>query len=177
MRWKKMEGFGGRYSISDCGEIYSHTRNTIMRQHSNKDGYKRIFLVDESGGRRGYYVHRLVAKEFCGGFSEGLEINHKDLDRGNNNYTNLEWVTRLENVRYSVDRGNISTIKAVEATKKPIVRLSIDGEFMSKYDSIQEAVEKYSIDQSSISKVCMKQRNTAGGYIWRYKDEYDRDLL
>lgn len=177
MRWKNLEGFGSRYSISDCGEVYSHTLKSIMSQHYNKHGYKRIFLIDECGDRRGYYVHRLVAETFCVGFSEELEVNHKDLNRGNNHYTNLEWATRLENIRYSVDRGTISTKKAVETLKRPIVKLSPRGEYVSEYGSIQEAVNKYSIDQSSISKVCMKQRKTAGGYVWRYKEDYERELL
>lgn len=49
-----------------------------------------------------YTVHRLVARAFLADtYREGLEVNHKDGNRHNNNVDNLEWCTRRENEQHS----------------------------------------------------------------------------
>lgn len=54
------------------------------------------------------YVHRLVAMVFVPGYGDDLEVNHKDLDKSNNTYTNLEWVTKSENHKHRcVSKPNI----------------------------------------------------------------------
>ena len=45
-------------------------------------------------------VHSLVANAFVPGKFEGAEINHKDTNKENNCWDNLEWVTRKENQYY-----------------------------------------------------------------------------
>ena len=59
----------------------------------NQDGYPCY------GG--GVPVHMYVAHAWVDGWFEGAEINHKDFDRTNYNADNLEWVTHIDNVRYS----------------------------------------------------------------------------
>lgn len=43
--------------------------------------------------------HRIIALLFCRGYKPELVVDHIDLNRSNNNYTNLEWVTSEENIR------------------------------------------------------------------------------
>lgn len=47
--------------------------------------------------QRQFFVHRLVASAYCDGYDPLLTVNHKDGNKLNNHYTNLEWVTRSEN--------------------------------------------------------------------------------
>jgi len=49
--------------------------------------------------RRG--VHRMVWESFKGRIENRLEINHKDLDRANNQLNNLELTTHRENVNHA----------------------------------------------------------------------------
>lgn len=49
-------------------------------------------------------VHRLVATYFVDGYREGLEVNHKDGNKENNLYTNLEWVTSQRNTEHAVSK-------------------------------------------------------------------------
>lgn len=168
VEWRDCVGYEGRYSVSSDGRIYSHLFNRELNPHKNKLGYKKIYITDKCGVRKGKAIHRLVAMAFCDGYEEGLEVNHKDAVRDNNRADNLEWVTRTENVRDTVLRGTHSNKEAVAKLRRRVRRLSMDGEILSEYASIREAVEKYSIDQGSLSKVCLGQRHSAGGYKWEY---------
>lgn len=51
------------------------------------------------------FVHRLVADMWCEHPSGCNVVHHKDGDKTNNNYTNLEWTTQRENVLRSKRHG------------------------------------------------------------------------
>lgn len=42
----------------------------------------------------------MVAEAFVDGWFEGAEVNHKDLNKLNNKWDNLEWVTHSENQKH-----------------------------------------------------------------------------
>lgn len=48
-----------------------------------------------------FYIHRLVAKYFIGDIPSGYVVNHKDGNKLNNHYSNLEIVTYSENIRHA----------------------------------------------------------------------------
>jgi hypothetical protein len=70
----------------------------------NGHGYKQV-VVTLYGKRRKYYVHRLVAECFVSNPKRCREVNHKDGDKANNDYTNLEWCTRSENMLHAYRTG------------------------------------------------------------------------
>lgn len=78
-------------------------RDRILPQRLNADGYPEVWFRTDDG--KGYQtlarVHRLVALAFVPNPENKPEVNHKDYNRQNPSADNLEWVTRLENVRYS----------------------------------------------------------------------------
>lgn len=47
----------------------------------------------------------MIAKTFCEGFSDSLDVNHKDGNKQNNHADNLEWVTRQQNIQHSFNNG------------------------------------------------------------------------
>lgn len=58
-------------------------------------------------------------------------------------------------------------------TKKnyvPVLRFSLDGEYLDCWDSIKEASETLNIDVTGISLACKGKQNTSGGFKWRYKE-------
>lgn len=69
-----------------------------MRPCINSVGYH-VVNFSESGKIKLQYVHRLVAAAFFG--PSVLQINHKDLNRINNNIDNLEYVTVFENILHA----------------------------------------------------------------------------
>lgn len=117
--WKNIEGFEGKYEVSNYGRVRS-----IARMHPSKPIpiKGRIMKPFFSGGRNREYlfviiqrvnprinksfsIHRLVAVAFVQNPSNKAEVNHKDGNKQNNRWDNLEWCTRKENVQHSSQSG------------------------------------------------------------------------
>ena len=100
-----MRIFLGKYLVASNGEIYSKkTGRPIFQADNESKGnrfYKRVKLYDESGIRRHYYVHRIVASLFIGSV-EGMSVDHIDGNQANNDVSNLRIVTQADNMRFMV---------------------------------------------------------------------------
>lgn len=83
---------------SDGDAINPIRRNQECTIHYNRDGYPCF------GG--GVPVHLYVAHGWVDGYFDGAEVNHKDFNRENYNSNNLEWVTHLDNISYSVENNS-----------------------------------------------------------------------
>jgi len=95
MKQLPIKNYEDLYEISSDGKIYNIKRKKYLK-NVLADRYE-IVLLYKNNKRKRYYVHRLVADAFCEK-QEGKDyVNHKDLDRSNNDYSNLEWVTAKEN--------------------------------------------------------------------------------
>jgi hypothetical protein len=86
------------YYITQEGEVLSTTNpesdpKTWHRMATyNGKGYRRVRLQG-----RTFKVHRLVAEAFVDNPYNLPNVLHKDGDRDNNHYTNLEWSARQSN--------------------------------------------------------------------------------
>ena len=103
MRYNKIKDYPN-YSVSDTGEILNELTGAKLRGTINKDGYRAVCLTSEHK-KSVILVHRLVGFAFCGGYTDGLVINHKNADKLDNRAENLEWVTHRENFDHSVKLG------------------------------------------------------------------------
>jgi len=56
---------------------------------------------------------------------------------------------------------------------RAVVKMDLDYQFISEYDSLKEAGIKNNVSSSYISTCCKKQEGEAGGFIWRYKEDYE----
>ena len=105
--WRDVPGYEGYYSISNRGQVRRdapghHThKGKILKPVINHDGYQYVELCI-AGKTKGFFVHRLVLSAFVGPRPKGCQTNHKDFDPSNNRLENLEYMTSLENNRYSI---------------------------------------------------------------------------
>lgn len=62
----------------------------------------------------------------------------------------------------------------IEKKFKPVVQLSLSGEFLQEFASIRDASEYINIKNChvNISNVCKGKRDTANGYRWMYSEDY-----
>lgn len=115
-KWRMVDGYEGRYAVSNAGRVKRTIEYTTADGRSfkwrgeylklSKDkrgkGYWRVWLYDRKKRRScPLSVHGLVARYFIGPCPPDKEINHKDGDPSNNNVDNLEWVTHRENIQHS----------------------------------------------------------------------------
>ena len=95
-----------RYLVSNYGRVYSPKRKMFMKQKCDKDGYPILNLSreDNHSKKSTYFIHRLVAWEFCTGYDESegrIFVNHINSKRCDPYFENLEWVTSSENAIHS----------------------------------------------------------------------------
>jgi hypothetical protein len=87
------------YDVYEDGKVYSNYTNKFLKGEITKFGYLQYTLSDSNGKQFRIRAHRLVGQLFldCPENYKELVINHKDGNKLNNHYSNLEWVTTLEN--------------------------------------------------------------------------------
>lgn len=95
------------YSVTEDGRVISTQRvagrngkgiSTIHKELTilhNQSGYCMVNLTKNKKSKT-RYVHRLVAQAYIDNPENLPQVNHKDGNKDNNHYTNLEWCTALD---------------------------------------------------------------------------------
>lgn len=110
--WRPIKEFNSEYEVSSLGRVKSLRRflntrwygNIILKSRSDANGYRVVTLM-YNNIRNDRKVHRLVATEFIPNPENKPVTNHKDGIKDNNEWTNLEWNTLLENRRHAIRTG------------------------------------------------------------------------
>lgn len=53
---------------------------------------------------------------------------------------------------------------------KPVIQLSLQGEFIAEFESMAEASRKTFTNERSIYKYLKGISKQAGGYLWKYRE-------
>lgn len=75
-----------------------------MSPKNSSDGYYTISFSKDNF-QKTMRIHVLVAQYFVPNPNNYPEVNHKDFNRKNNRWDNLEWCTHQENIRYNSEAG------------------------------------------------------------------------
>jgi len=106
--WKPIPGYEGLYEVSSWGNVRSlgrweKARGKSMRFHPPKDlkinfsgPYPQICLCKKNN-KKAFRIHLIVDILFLDKVDYEYVVNHKDLDKCNNYYKNLERINRREN--------------------------------------------------------------------------------
>jgi hypothetical protein len=163
-----LDDYKDYYKVSNFGNIKSLKRNKILNTHL-KCGYPSVYIENNIKNiRKTISVHSLVANIFCKkpDIDKKLCINHKDGNKNNNHYSNLEWITLSENTKHAYDTG------LKKKSSKGIIMMDINGKIIEEFNSIKEACDKYNLTDSRVSEVCKGKNKHHKNYTFKYKDDY-----
>ena len=106
---------GLKYRAWSDGRIMGLGRGKYLKTRVNKDGYEQVTLGSMNNRNGTVRVHRIIAELFVPNDDplNKTEVNHKDFNRLNTDYSNLEWITHKENVAYSVNYGKYDKVQHV----------------------------------------------------------------
>lgn len=109
MEWRKIKDFEG-YEVSEYGDVVSHKRNKTktLKPQMDRYGYLVVNLY-LNGKMKTVKIHRLVCTSFNEG--KGETVNHKDFNKLNNHYSNLEFCSTIQNIKHAWNNGAISPPK------------------------------------------------------------------
>lgn len=152
----------GNYEVSNYGKVRSLYINQIMEPQM-KYGYNHITFKVNNSQPKAFFVHRLVAMLFIDGRTEEKDIvNHKDRNKTNNDYKNLEWCTQQYNTHHALAK------KVIQIDMKT-------GNTVNTFDSITNACKSLGIEKEGmcvgIAKCCKGKQSSAYGYKWKYLNE------
>ena len=166
--WKPVKGYEGLYEVSNLGKVKGLRANKVLHGMPRMHGYLAVWLYKDGQPRKQESIHRLVAEAFCENPYGKPEVNHINENKTDNRASNLEWVTRKENVNLgTVQKRRAETTKN-NSRSTPVNQYTMQGEFLKTYPSIGEVNRQTGFAQGNIHKAMNGEYKHAYGFIWRY---------
>ena len=171
--WKPvaMEPYSSQYEVSSIGRV---RRKYIGRERIGGYRYLTVKVYGKirkypyidlfiNKQRKKFNIHLLVAEAFIGPRLEGFVINHKDGNKNNNDYQNLEYVTQSQNLKHAFATGlkNCNTIKGTKnwrgkLTNEQVLEIK---ELKKTYGiSNKDLAERYNVTASFICNIVKGRR-------------------
>ena len=151
------------FTVFENGDIY----RTLCRLCKSECFIKVIYLVDKCGyyrmrftyNRKQYIVlvHRVVYMFFRGEIPDGMQINHKDGNKGNNALSNLEMVTPRENLfhaRYVTKTNKCYGVTHHSARLKPADIARIMYYHHYRIYTTKHLAVKFGVSSTHILDIC-----------------------
>lgn len=188
--WKDIEGYEGRYQVSNLGRVKSLKRFCSGKWNGNelinerlltpdlRSGYKTVYLYGAKN--RKFLIHRLVAQAFIPNPDNKPCVDHINTITTDNSVQNLRWVTEKENANNPITLINnkkacskrVSHFAGLNGClnyhARPVLRIAPSGEII-EYGSIADAA-KEGFSSSNISECCSGKTLLYRGFDWRYRN-------
>jgi hypothetical protein len=127
------------YFVSKNGDVFSNKDNEFVQQ-VDSNGYRQVTLSGVTIG-----VHRLMGLTFHGipENYEQLDVNHKDGNKSNNWWENLEWATRSENCIHAYKTG-------LRTDNTPILVRDLRTDEITRHYSLQDCARRFNCNGALI---------------------------
>jgi hypothetical protein len=149
--WESIKDYPD-YQVSNSGKVYSLKNNMELKGQVERSGYRLVKLFI-NGKAKSWMIHRLVANAFMDNWNNKSQVNHKDGNKQNNYFLNLEWVTASENQLHAIKEG---LVRHCEGETHFNCKLSSndDAEIAELYktQSQVQIAKMYEISQSSVGR-------------------------
>ena len=176
--WKDIEGYEGRYQVSNIGRVRSLSlgkiakfrpehHGRVLKPYLTRYGYYVVDLFYDTNKKRHHLVHRLVAQAFIPNPDNLPQINHKNEIKTDNRVENLEWCTLVYNLTYNERPKRVGITQGIA-----VEQIDEQGKVVATYQSAMEAERNTGIYATNIRACCkgLQGHQRAGGYRWRYKE-------
>ena len=152
MIWKNTQY--DNFEVSNTGLVRNISMNSIKISRPCQYGYLHIKI-------KGKYikVHKLVAEAFIGE-SNGLDVNHIDGDKLNNNVENLEYISRYDNLKHAWRNGLMK-----RNTFSKIIQKDLQGNIVKIFDTFKD-VSDAGFYRNGVSDICYGRGKTYKGFKW-----------
>lgn len=150
------------YGINRNGDIFSYISNKTIKPSLHRDGYLQVYLC-KNGIRKNIKIHRLVAQTFVPNTSNKPQVNHKNGNKKDNYFENIEWCTSSENIKHAFKTGLkcITEMGIQASSRNGVARRKLNYDevrkikqlFTSKQYSQRQLSIMFDISQSAINKL------------------------
>ena len=153
-QWKKIH-YAPNYEVSNLGNVKNIKKNKLINinyQRLKKTNTRARVGLSHNGKAKGYYLHRVVAECFIDNPEHLPEVNHRDGDFYNNSVSNLEWISKLDNMRHASKNNLINHYK-----KKIIITNKKDGK-KTTFNKLIDCAKFLNYSNSCVSLTCSGKR-------------------
>lgn len=169
--WHPISSPYSHYEVSTHGNVRNAVKGRTLSQTTNNLGYRKVTLAALDWSERSHAsVHRLVAMAFIPG-DHALDVNHKDMNKANNHWLNLEWCTHAENIRHGLKtHPTWAKALAAHAKRKGVAVVSVDTDGTEvRYASIADAARALgNVNKGPNIHAAISQGSVSYGKQWRY---------
>ena len=130
--------------FTQCLYLLFKWKRRWLKLRTQNAGYV-ICDIYKNKKKKTFTIHRLVAKAFIENINNSKAVNHKDGNKLNNHYSNLEWCSHSENTKHSYNTG---LQKKTGVLKKGELKLSMD--------KIQELIYEKTVNNKTSTELCNK---------------------
>jgi hypothetical protein len=154
MKQINIEGFEG-YFVTEDGKVFSSKRGywkEIAQSVQRKYWAVKLWV---SGKCKHIHVHRLLAITFIDNPENKPFVNHKDGDKLNCCVSNLEWVTRQENVDHAMENDLVPAMIGVNNGRALLTDNQVKEIYFSLLDGESSVVlaKLYGVEQTTIGNI------------------------
>ncbi len=164
---RTVPGFGGMYSVTADGRVWSVRLQRFLNPSRHSQGYREV-RVTQDGVKKTVLVHRLVALAWVPNpCPESWKcVNHLNGDKTDNRVENLEWCDHGMNQRHAVATG---LNKPTDAHREAARRMGLATRSLSE-DQVREMRQRHASGQTvvSIAREFSIPRTTASAVVHRH---------
>lgn len=143
--------------VSNTGKVKNYITNHVIKQRKNAGNYN-VCSIKVGSITKSFIVSRLVAQTFLDYCGNEYEVNHIDGDKDNNNLSNLNWLTRNENLQHAKDTGIFKRKCSASYIKYPKELIKEMFEFKNLGYTYKELSKHYKIPASYICTLIKKEK-------------------
>lgn len=155
--WKELP-IDPRYKVSENGQIKG-LDGRILKQGTDTRGYKFVTL-NNNYHQFHLSVYRAVAMCYIPNPHNLPQVNHKDENKTNNVYTNLEWCDNKYNSHYS----HAKAVLMIDKNTKEVIK---------RFEALRDVDIYFGKNvHQSVSKCCLHKPRyySAYGYEWKFEE-------